>query len=49
MSDEDELANMADDPDIQRENKQIQAEFEVTENDGLIDDHNIPEWPITTD
>jgi hypothetical protein len=34
---DDELDAMAADPDIQREIKQIQAEFEETETDGLTD------------
>jgi len=33
-----QLAIMAADPDIQREIKQIQEEFEVTESDGLTDE-----------
>jgi hypothetical protein len=44
MNDEDELAAMANDPDIQREIEQIQAEFEVTENDGLTDDVGLSDW-----
>ncbi|MCB0122682.1 MAG: hypothetical protein KDE58_10585 [Caldilineaceae bacterium] len=31
----DQLAMMADDPDIQRELRQMAAEFAVTESDGL--------------
>jgi hypothetical protein len=42
MSDKDELAEMANDPDIQREIEQIQDEFEFTEFDGLTDDSPTP-------
>jgi hypothetical protein len=35
---ENKLAEMAADPDIQREIRQIQAEFDGTEADGLSDD-----------
>ncbi|HEX5084230.1 MAG TPA: hypothetical protein VFY40_19470 [Blastocatellia bacterium] len=35
---EDQLAAMAADPDIQRELRQIEAEFSVTEMDGLPDE-----------
>jgi hypothetical protein len=35
---ENQLAEMAADPDIQREIRMIEAEFSVTESDGLIDE-----------